>query len=234
MPALAAATGIINVTAPTTLVGTIERRPLPKVSVVLTWQGMKGVNYIVKKIKPDGTIEKYSLMSNLSDPNCEIAGGIFRDSDVEIGKTYTYEVRSFLVANRLSNPAVITVTVTATDLLGCVGVGPISYRPNMSNTALNINFEQSTNQNLYDVYVDGKIRSRATVATTIWPIIGSKHTIEVKPADKPSRITSTAKACDGQEIISKFVTEKNYSNGIIGQSSKFLDDLLENSINRFK
>lgn len=234
LPTLAVETGRISVTAPTTLIGTIERRPLPKTSVVLTWQGMKGANYIIEKINPNGTIEKFSLMSNLSDPNCEIAGGIFRDSNVEKGKTYTYEIRSFLVANRLSAPAVITVAVTGTDLVGCIGVGPVSYRPNLKNLSLNIDFARSEDGTSYDVYVDGKRRSRATTASTVWPVIGSRHTIEVRLADKSSHIVSTAKACDGQEMTSKFVAEKDYTDNIIGQASEYVDNLLENIFNRLR
>lgn len=229
--AFAAGTNIIKVSAPTNLVGTVVK--IPALAAVLNWSGMKGASYVIKKINPDGTIKKFSVVSDLRDPNCVLAGASLQDPEVEKGKTYTYEVRSFLIPGMLSAPAVITIIVEGTDVVGCTGKVPVSYLPMLKNLALTIKFDQIDGRR-YDVYVDGKRRSRNKSVATIWPVIGSEHEVEVKLADKsPGGLVSTAKACAGKGVTSKLTLGKNYSDNIIGSASEYIDGLIDNIKNVF-
>lgn len=219
-----------SVPKPTNLQASIWGMANGNAAVTIEWgNSTAGLNYLVTKINPDGTILQFVLQSTITDPSCMMQGGFFQDPLVEKGKTYTYKVKAFDGGLNYSAEVSISVTINIGDSIGCRGRTSASASSSLTNLALNIDLNNPDGNN-YDIYVDGKLKKTTNRDTlTIWPVFGPKHEIKVVEAtgasNPKSLVAETATACEKSPTDESVSVDKSYS-GFYGNTFKLIDYLL--------
>lgn len=214
--------------APKNLQATITGSNNNNLVVNLQWDGEPGLNYLLTKVFPDGRTMQFVIHNAITDPNCIMRGGVFKDSLVEAGKKYTYKIKALDGFFNYSAESSISINVIAGDTAGCWGTMTLSLETQLRNFTLNASWSNPDNI-AYDVYLNEKfIKSINGNQIKIWPVFGKKHKIAIKESASHDQgvfsgsIAQSASACNKTSTEEAKEIEKNYD-GFLGHISSDID-----------